>query len=228
MSVPGKARHTEKTMMEFLRTHQLNIMLFMSGMCGILAFLSLISRVLTSKRRRILTLIESAAMLLLIADWYAYRFRGDPGQLGFLMVRISNFLSFFLMLFMIHEVTLYLCDLFRNEAKMRTVPRRLVACEDLYAAGVLLLVVSQFTGWYYYFDETNTYHRGSANVLSFILPAVIALLQLSTVLQNRKKLNRLIVISLVINAVVPLAASAVQMRMPGNMILKQSGSGTMC
>ena len=57
-------------MMEFLRAHQLNIMLFMSGMCGILAFLSLISRVLTPKRRRILTLLESAAMLLLIAEWY--------------------------------------------------------------------------------------------------------------------------------------------------------------
>ena len=147
--------------MEFLKAHQLNIMLFMSGVCGILAFLSFISTILSPKRRRILTLLESAAMLLLIADWYAYYFRGDPGRMGFLMVRISNFLSFFLMLFMIHEVTLYLCDLFRNEAKMRTIPRRLMACEALYAAGVMLLVVSQFTGWYYFFDETNTYHRGS-------------------------------------------------------------------
>ncbi len=52
LSMPGRTRRTEKTMMEFLRAHQLNIMLFMSGMCGILAFLSLISRVLTPKRRR--------------------------------------------------------------------------------------------------------------------------------------------------------------------------------
>ena len=177
--------------MEFLKAHQLNIMLFMSGMCGILAFLSSISRVLTPKRRRILTLLESAAMLLLIADWLAYRFRGNPGQLGFWMVRISNFLAFFLMLFMVHEVTLYLCDLFQYEARMRKIPRRLRACEALFSAGILLLVVSQFTGFYYYFDETNTYHRGPANFLSFLLPAAIALLQLSTVIQHRKKLNRL-------------------------------------
>ncbi len=44
--------------MEFLKEHQLNIMLFMSGMCGILAFLSFMSSVLTPKRRRILTLLE--------------------------------------------------------------------------------------------------------------------------------------------------------------------------
>lgn len=212
-------------MMEFLRAHQLNIMLFMSGMCGILTFLSLISRVLAPKRRRILTLLESAAMFLLIADWYAYRFRGDPGQMGFWMVRISNFLSFFLILFMIHEVTLYLCDLFRNEARMKTVPRRLVACEVLYAAGVLLLIISRFTGWYYFFDETNTYHRGPANVLSFLLPAAIALLQLSTVIHHRKKLSRLIVISLVINAAVPLAASVVQIFTYGLSLVNMSFVG---
>ena len=81
-------------------------MLFMSGMCGVLAFLSCVSKVLSPKRRRILTLLESAAMLLLIADWLAYRFRGNQGQLGFWMVRVSNFLAFFMMLFMVHEVTL--------------------------------------------------------------------------------------------------------------------------
>ena len=43
LSMPGRTRRTEKTMMEFLRAHQLNMMLFMSGICGILAFLSLIS-----------------------------------------------------------------------------------------------------------------------------------------------------------------------------------------
>ena len=88
-------------------------------------------------------------MLLLIADWYAYRFRGDPGQTGYWMVRVSNFLSFFLMLFMIHEVTCYLGELFLDEARMKKVPRSLYACEALFTAGVLLLVVSQFTGWYF-------------------------------------------------------------------------------
>ena len=81
--------------MEFLKAHQLNIMLFMSGMCGILVLLSCLSRVLTPKRRRILTILETAAMFLLLSDWCAYRFRGDPGPTGFWMVRISNFLVFF-------------------------------------------------------------------------------------------------------------------------------------
>ncbi|MBR6891192.1 MAG: diguanylate cyclase, partial [Clostridia bacterium] len=79
-------------MLDFLKTHQLNIMLFMSGICGILAVLTLMTKTLSSRRRRILALLEAAAMLLLIADRYAYIYRGDPSTLGFWMVRISNFL----------------------------------------------------------------------------------------------------------------------------------------
>ena len=83
---------------------------------------------------------------------------------------------------MIHEVTLYLYDLFRNEGKLSEVPRRLLVCEFLFSAGVLLLIVSQFTGLYYSFDKTNTYYRGPGNIISFLLPGIIALLQLSAVL----------------------------------------------
>ena len=211
--------------MEFLRAHQLNIMLFMSGICGILAFLSCISRALTSRRRRILTLLETAAMFLLLADWYAYRFRGAPGQNGFWMVRISNFLVFFLALFMIHEITLYLGDLFLNDAKFGRVPRRLQICEGIFGTGVGLLLISQFTGLYYYFDETNTYHRGPLNVVSFAIPALIVLIQLSIVIQYRKKLKRLIVISLLINTAVPLIASIAQIFAYGLSLVNMSMVG---
>lgn len=70
-------------------------MLFMSGMCGVLAILAAVSKALSAKRRRILILLEVSAMLLLISDFYAYRFRGVPGNLGYIMVRVSNFLVFF-------------------------------------------------------------------------------------------------------------------------------------
>ena len=79
-------------MFDFLKTHQLNIMLYMSGICGILVVLTLMTKTLSSRRRRILALLEAYAMLLLIADRYAYIYRGDPSLLGFWMVRISNFL----------------------------------------------------------------------------------------------------------------------------------------
>ncbi|MDY6305055.1 MAG: hypothetical protein SPL94_03635 [Oribacterium sp.] len=97
-------RKERETLLDFLKTHQLNIMLFMSGICGILVVLTVMTRTLSSRRRCILALLEAAAMFLLIADRYAYIYRGDPSPMGFWMVRISNFLVYFLTLYITEDL----------------------------------------------------------------------------------------------------------------------------
>ena len=198
-------------MLDFLKTHQLNIMLYMSGICGILVVLTVMTKTLSSKRRRILALLEAAAMLLLIADRYAYIYRGDPSTLGFWMVRISNFLVYFLTLYITHSFTLYMFDLFRNEGRLRTIPKRLYLCEILFAAGVVLLVISQFTGLYYTFDAQNTYQRARWNIVCYIVPIAITLVHVTLELQYRKSLGRVIAFSLILNSVIPLIASIIQL-----------------
>ncbi len=196
--------------MEFLKAHQLNIMLFMSGICFVLAILTLTTKALSPKRKRILALIETAAMILLMSDRFAYIYRGDPSQLGYWMVRICNFLVYFMTLEISHALTLYLIDLFRTEGKLTVVPRRLFICEVLFAIGLALLVVAQFTGLYYTFDANNTYQRAPANILCYVAPFLITFLQISVVAQYRKQLRPLIVFSLGLNTLVPLIASIVQ------------------
>lgn len=196
--------------MEILKAHQLNIMLFISGACGVLAVLAMMSRTLSHRRRRILALLECAAMLLMMADRYAYIYRGDTSTLGFWMVRISNFLVYFLTLFITHSITLYLFDLFRDEGGMTVMPKRLYVCEILYGIGALLIVISQFTGLYYTFDAQNNYQRAPANILCYLMPVAITLLQMSLALKYRKLLGHTIAFSLILNTVVPLAASIIQ------------------
>ena len=198
-------------MFDFLKTHQLNIMLYMSGICSILVVLTLMTKTLSNRRRRILALLEASAMLLLIADRYAYIYRGDPSLLGFWMVRISNFLVYFLILYITHSITLYLFDLFRNEGRLRTIPKRLDLCEILFAVGVVLLVISQFTGLYYTFDAQNTYQRARWNIVCYIVPIAITLVHVTLELQYRKSLGRVIAFSLILNSVIPLIASIIQL-----------------
>ena len=197
-------------MYEFIKAHQLNIMLFMSGICFILAILTFLTKTLSPKRRRILGCLELAAMLLLLADRFAYIYRGDPSELGFWMVRICNFLVYFLTLFITHSITLYLFDLFRNEGGMKTIPRRMYFCEFLYAVGVVLLIISQFTGLYYTFDENNLYQRSPANIICYIVPLLISFIQISLLIQYRKKLRQIIVFALLLNTVVPIFVSVIQ------------------
>ena len=212
-------------MIEFLKAHQLNIMLFLSGICAILTILTLLTRTLSPKRKRILASLEFAAMMLLVADRFAYIYRGDPSELGFWMVRICNFLVYFITLFIPHTITLYLFDLFRNEGKMEKLPRRMYAAEVLYAIGVVLLIIAQFTGLYYTFDENNLYQRAPGNIICYIVPLLITFIQLSLLIQYHRKLRRLIVFALVLNTVVPIIASIIQLFAYGISLINMSVVG---
>lgn len=196
--------------MEFLKAQQLNFMLFMSGICFVLAILTLVTKALSPRRKRALALLEIAAMILLLSDRFAYIYRGDTSALGFWMVRISNFLVYFMTLYIAHALTLYLIDLFRNEGKMTTFPKRIWVCEALFAAGLALLIVSLFTGLYYTIDEQNIYHRSPANILCYAAPLLIAFLQMSIIVQYHKLLRPALVISFSLTTLVPIVASVIQ------------------
>ncbi len=185
-------------------------MMYMSGICGILAVLAMVTRTLSVKRRRTLALLEVSAMMLLIFDRYAYLYRGDTSILGYRMVRISNFMVYFLTLFLVHCMNIYLSDLFAHEGKLNKTPLRLYICEGLFALGTIMLIYSQFTGLYYTFDENNNYQRSNGNYLCYVFPFVMLLLQLSLVVQYRKRLTKLMATSIVLCSVVPLAAAILQ------------------
>ena len=201
----------KEAFLDYLRYFQLDIMLFMSGICGILAILSLVTKSLSPKRRHFLSCLEAAATFLLLFDRFAYIYRGDPSRLGFWMVRISNFMVFFLTLYEVHCVTLYLIDLLRSKGiEDAKIKKFLYICEGLFAIGIVLLVISQFTGLYYTFDENNVYHRSSGFILCYILPILIMMIQMSLELRFHKQLGRRIVVSLIMFSVVPIVASIIQ------------------
>ena len=140
--------------MEFLRQHQLNIMLVLIGICGVVALFVLITNAFSRQRKRALFSLEMSAMLLLIFDRYAYIFRGDVSQLGYWMVRISNFCVFFFSLTILYAFNSYLIDLYRDEVKSK-MPVRLKACKAIVVVGIISLILSQFTNFYYSFDAQN-------------------------------------------------------------------------
>ena len=185
-------------------------MLIMTGICGVLALFVLISKNLTQKRKLALFLLEAGATILLIADRFAYIYRGDASQLGWWMVRICNYLVFSISLFLIFAFDLYLIDLFTKEGGMAKVPRRLKTAKILSVIGEILIIVSQFTGTYYTFDEMNRYHRASAQIVSYILPFVSLLLQFSVIVQHRKKIANKIFLSVLFFVVLPVIATTLQ------------------
>ncbi len=196
--------------MEFLRQHQLNIMLFLSGICSVLAILSFFTSSMPKKRRRAIMIMEIYGALLLIMDRYAYIFRGNTSELGWWMVRISNFSVFFFSLCIIHAFNLYLIDLYTHEGGLKKAPRRLIICEILFVVGELCLIISAFTGLYYVFDDQNRYQRSYGFLISYSFPFVMMVLELSVIIQYYKRIVRSIRIPLLLFTIIPIVATVCQ------------------
>ena len=198
------------TFTALFRAYQLDIMLFMSGICAILAFMTLMTESLSQRRKSILALMELSAMLLLLFERFSYLYRGDASELGFLMVRFSNGMVFFMQIFIPHLVTQYMKDMLKNEGGQEEAPLRLKVCDGLFLAGTVLIVVSQFTGLYYTIDAQNIYHRSSTFTLSYIVPILMILLQELTLISCREQLSKGFVRSLMLSIALPTIMSFVQ------------------
>ena len=196
--------------MEFLREHQLNVMLFLSGVCAVLAVLAFFTKSLAFKRRLAVGNLEIFSSILLLADRFAYIYRGDPSVLGWWMVRICNFLVFLLSLLMVFVFNQYIKDLVQNEGKARERLVRLQCVDILCMVGIFYLVFSQFTGLYYTFDEMNCYHRTPGIFLCYAFPLLALLLQFSVTAQYSKRFSKYIRIPLLLFSIIPVIATIVQ------------------
>ena len=61
---------------DLIKDYQMNIMLVLSSICGVLAFFVLINKALSRRRKWIMFLLELFSMFLLVFDRFAYFYRG--------------------------------------------------------------------------------------------------------------------------------------------------------
>ena len=209
-------------MFDLIRVHQLNIMLVLCGACATIALLLIITQFISRSRKTILILMEVVALLLLWFDRLAYIYSGNMTQKGYIMVRVSNFFVYFLTSAIVLVFTGYQVDLLVHEGGMKKAPRRLYIVGYASAAGMLMSAISAFTNLYYYFDEANRYHRGNGFLIAYIVPVICPLIQLSVIIQYRKKFSKLIFASLLLYIIVPISCGILQIFAYGISIVNMS------
>lgn len=197
-------------MFDLISKYQLDIMLALSAACFVFVLLLFFTRFLERRRRIILLLLEFTATLLISFDRMAYIYRGDVSSTGYVMVRLSNFMVFFLTSAIVFAFNLYVSDLLASDRGASYPQKRLVFAGVLSACGMILAVIAHFTGIYYYFDEMNVYHRGSGFLSSYIIPFLCPMVLFTVIIQYRKRFSRLIYTSLLLYLFVPLAAAVIQ------------------
>lgn len=209
-------------MMALIRDHQLNIMLFLCGCCGILILLLLLTRSISPRRKRDILLMEVIALFLLWFDRLAYIYAGDETMTAYYMVRISNFVVFFLTPAEVFGFYRYLGGILMEEAKLEELPKRMKIVGSITTLGMMLAVVSAMTDLYYYFDESNLYHRGSGFLIAYITPVVTPVILYTVIIQYRNLFSKQMFITLTLYLFVPIICGILQIFTYGISIVNMS------
>lgn len=159
--------------------------------------------------RRVLTAGLLVNAVINFADTLAYFYRGNVSHVGYVMVRVSNFVMFAGMLILIATGCLLLDKMLENSGVKEDV-KLSRAIYGICAAGIVMLIASRLFGFLYYFDEQNRYHRyGSFILLPLIALAGIVLLIVRT-LKARKSLNINIFVAFLVFWMLPVIGAVAQ------------------
>lgn len=196
--------------MSFLKNYQLEIMFVLEWFCLLLAVFGLIMKIEPKKKKLSLIAVELSTMILLWADRNAYIFRGNTTQLGYYMVRITNFIVFAFLFIILDSFNTYMLSYLEQFGENDKSIKILKLIRPIACVGLLLVIISQFTGFYYTFDANNLYHRSKGFLIGFIFPFVILILQFFVLLKFRWQLRKSIFNSIIIFTLMPVIAAILQ------------------
>lgn len=205
--------------LEGFRAYQFHILLSCGLFCLLLAIFIFAMQFHSFRKKKALLKLEFSTAFLLIADAFAYAYRGNMSEAGFLITRVTNFVMFALTLANLYFLTEYTVATYMEAGKFKKLPKRLLVGFVLPCVGATILVISQFTGWYYSFDESNQYVRGPLFVVSYVIPAIAMVCLLTFIIQHRSKVRAGVYHSLVFYCVVPFVAGLCQFFLYGLSLL---------
>lgn len=196
--------------LDYIRTNQTQFMIFLEGICAIIAFLTLITKNLSTTRKAVIFLIEFNALLNICAACLYYLWKDVATPDMWYLVRTTKFLDYLFILTIILWMNFYLKDLFTHEGELDRFPRRLFAVDIILILGIIVLVVSQFTDLYYYWDADNVYHRSPLVFINYIFPIAALAIMLSALLKFYKRFTPGVKLPLILFMFIPIIMGALQ------------------
>ena len=196
-------------MLELIKRIQLDIMLSLSSICAIIAFFIVMTGMNTRKKKA-LFLMEVGAAILLMSARLTWIYNGQTTKLAFWMSKINNFLDFFAVIIVLFAFNLYLKEMFVEAEGLTTNLKRFKINDILMALDSICIIISPFTGLYYYLDENNTYHRGPAIGVCFAMPLIVLIIQISLIVQFYKRLSKSMRLSVLLFVFTPFPATIAQ------------------
>lgn len=132
---------------------------------------------------------------------------GHPGKVQGIAIRIATFLEFFVSGIMTYLLFLLILYLSGTMVKKKVVNIVAIVLLVLHGAGLL---VSQYSNFYYYFDEMNVYHRSPGYPVSNTMQLLFMVQCAFFLLKYKEKYEKRLSYALWLYLLLPLIAVALQ------------------
>lgn len=152
-------------------------------------------------------------LLLLYAlfHFFGLYYREKPGSINHIILVISFFWVYVLPPLLAYVTTYYLVNRCRIPYATRF-KRTQMLIIDIH---ILMVLISQFNGMYYYVDQNNFYHHGHLYPLAYAGTLLIIIMDEAILIKYRDRLSHKEVIALSFFLLAPLASIIIQMFFPG-------------
>lgn len=177
-----------------------------SVICSVITWLGRRSE---PSRSRTLAMGLMLNAILLVCDSLAYIYRGSPSELSYIMVRLSNMVVFIITPLMF-VVIVRLLSIFLETKGIQAKKWLNYTIYSITAIDILLIVISQFNDFIYFFDENNMYHRGPGYSIIFCFGFVMILIIITGMIIHRKGFEKYEFVSIMAYLLMPVASSLIQ------------------
>lgn len=196
--------------MDFLRMMQFSLECWGAVFILISAVTVFLGRYGEPRRSGLLFALMISDGMLLVADAVALAFRGVPTNLGGVMVRVSNAIVFLMVPTMGAIAAFYILEMAR-ETQSHTGRSWIKLAVTVSLVHALVVLVSQFTNFLYYFDSNNIYHRTNYFAVVSVLAAVELLLLTGMTFYYRNKITVYEMWSMVAYILLPSLTNVIQL-----------------
>lgn len=193
--------------MEIRNIIHIAIELWGSIFCILAAICMVVGKEDKYRKHKTVVKLLICACLLGLGDAMAWFYRGNESEVGYYMVRVSNYVVFvFFYLYGLLASDFLLYCLVDDKATIKKRPTWNIVVRCISILGIWMFTVNVFHPWLYDFDATNHYYRLEWFTISQVIGIVASLIFLFVVFGNIRKLSDEDTISSLSLAVLPVIA----------------------
>ena len=201
---------------------QLSLLLFEAVLCLVLTPLYVVTKDPLRVRKSVVISLNLTCSAMLFCEYLYYVYYGSRTPVDIVIMYVVNAAVYYLILLLLffYAMLVYLRLFGRFDLKPDMPCRkRLIAVCAIVVIGLILVVISSFTGIYYYFDSNNCYQRGPLFWLAATLPTLGALLVVTVIINHRTKMTLVQRMVLVSYLVLPLIGEMIQICFFGSSLM---------